>query len=173
MGKTLPSLVFASAMLGALTAFLVTGPIVVIIPFVGLVAAVWLFLLRHRSGYIAGSALLVICLVALLMSLGGVGFEGGNGVGDASSETGHAVAIASAVVAAGALLGVSWGRLEPTWMPYTWLIVVLVALGLTFGLSGDYGTPTTGANYATAVLVLLAGLPALLMLVRGEEPYEG
>lgn len=169
MGKVLQSLVFATAVLGALAAFLFSGPVVAVVPLVGLVAAVWMFLLRHRSGYIAGSVLLVFCIAAILMSVGGINFRGGTGVGDTEEAAGHATAIASAVVACGALLGIAWGRMDPNWMPYAWLVVVLVALGLTYGLEGDYGNPAGGANYATALFVLLSGVPALVMLVRGEE----
>lgn len=170
MGKVLQSLVFATAVLGALAAVLFSGAVLVaLVPLVGLVAAVWMFLLRNRSGYIAGSVLLVFCVAALLMSVGGLNFRGGTGVGDTDDTTGHATAIASAVVACGALLGIAWGRLEPVWMPFAWLVVVLVALGLTYGLGGDYGNPTAGANYATGILVLLSGVPALVMLVRGED----
>lgn len=169
MGKVLPSLVFAAAVFGAIVAVVVSGPAVAVVPLVGVAAAVWFLMLRHRSGYVAGGALLVFCLVALLMSVGGVSFRGGTGVGDTADTTGHAMAIASAVVACGALLGVAWGRLEPIWMPYAWLVVVLAAFGLAFGLGGDYGNPAAGANYATGLLVLLSGVPALLMLVRGED----
>ncbi len=171
MGKVLPSLVFAAAVLGALMATLVSGSIVALVPLVGVVVAVWLLLLRHRNGYIAGGLLLVWSLAALVLAVGGVSFRG-DGIGDGDAAAGHATAVATAAIAAGALLGVSWGRLEPAWMPFVWLIVLLVAVGLAYGLDADLGNPTHGANYATGLLALAAGVPALLMLVRGEEPYE-
>ncbi len=166
MSKTLPILVFVAAVLAALMATVVSGTIVALVPLVGVAAAVFLLLLRHRAGYIAGGFLLVACLVALSMSIGDINYKGSGP--DTRAETGHTVAVASAVFASMAIMGIAWTRLEPMWMPYVWLVVNLVALGLTFGLGGDYGNPLAGGNYATAFFVVLAAVPALLIALKGE-----
>ncbi len=166
MSKTLPILVFVAAILAAMTAIVVSGTIIAIVPLVGIAAAVFLLMLRHRAGYVAGGLLLIACLVALSMSIGDVNFKG-NGA-DTDVETGQAMAIAASVFASTALMGIAWTRLEPVWMPYIWLVVNLVALGLTFGLGGDYGNPVDGGNYATAFFVVLAAVPGLIIAIRGE-----
>lgn len=171
MGRTLSILVFAAAVLAFLTAILVTGPVIAVVPLAALAAAVFLILLRHRNGYIAGGMLAVFSIVALIMSFGGISGEGETEVGSASNELGQSMAIASAVVAAGALLGLRWGQMEPPWMPVVWLVVLLVGLGLAFGLNGDLGNPVEGINYVTGLVVLAGGVPALLQAIR-DEPDE-
>ena len=154
MGRTLAIIALASAVYAALSAILLSGPVLLVLPvFAAIAAAVFCLLERSRAGVITGIVLILYSLFAILAVFGGVSTEGA-GVGNFSAATGHTASIAAGMLAVAAFVAMRWDEVDPDWLRYVSAGLALLTILLAFILADDLGSVTT-----TAALV---ALPALL-----------
>lgn len=165
MGRTLTILAIVSAVYAALSAALLSGEVLLLLPLAIVVAAaVFAFLQRDRIGLITGLVLVGFTIFAAIAVVGGVSGEDAGTTGF-STATGHAASITAGLLVVAAVVAIAWPVGE-NWSNYTGAALVALGIVLAWVLANDLGS-VTGPAIAVAVVVLLSAFAPVQLLRQG------
>jgi hypothetical protein len=168
MGKLLPILGIACAVLGLLAALVLVGAATMLVPVVAIVAAVLLFPERSPTGIFAGLAVLALSLVALAGLVSSVNIRGAALEFGIPVDVATALAVCAAVAVPLAVTLSRWDLVAPAWLAWVGVAAAGLAVVLAF-VARDQLPHSFSPLPALVGLASLATMAPMIPLLRMDE----